>query len=138
MYPMARDHDGTDEGNSPEPQAVLDLMRLLSRFQDECPQAVLRLSLKEKTFWFLEGLRVITCLFVWFFFNKSLQPVRWKQPVIIKEISVIHFRLSSLNYNNSCKTVSLLCGILTVMVTGVDAQRSCSCTLPASHNQDIP
>ena len=34
------------------------------------------------------------------FFNKRLQPVRWKQPVIIKDISVTHFRLSSLSYNN--------------------------------------
>lgn len=67
MYPMARDRDGTDEGKRPEPQAVLDLMRLLSRCQDECPQAVLRLSLKQKTFWCLEGLRVITCLFLCFF-----------------------------------------------------------------------
>lgn len=67
MYPMARDHDGTDEGKRPEPQAVLDLMRLLSRCQDECPQAVLTLSLKQKTFCFLEGVRVITCLFVCLF-----------------------------------------------------------------------
>lgn len=104
MYPMATDHNGTDEGKRPEPQAMLDLMRLLWHCQDERLQAVLRISLKQKTLWFFgggEGYYSFVC------FNKRLQPVRWKQPVIIKEISVIHFRLSSLSYNSLQNSFSL-------------------------------
>lgn len=93
---MAIDHDGTDERKRPEPHAVLDLMRLLSHCQDDCPQDALRFSLKQKTWCFLEGMRVIVCLF-----EQNTTATQVETAVIIKEISFIHFGLLSLSINNS-------------------------------------
>lgn len=127
---MAIDHDGTDERKRPEPRAVLDLMRLLSHFQDDCPQDALRFSLKQKTLCFLEGMRVIVCLF-----EQNTTATQVETAVIIKEISFIHFRLLSLSINNlrfpSCTVFCLW------WWSEVGAQRSCSSALPASHNEDI-
>lgn len=95
--------------------SVLDSMRLFSHCQDECLQAVLRLSLKQKTLWGFEGVRVIVCL--------------------LKEISVRLLRLLSLSYKNLQNSFLL---VQYFACDGdKDAQRSCSYTLPSPHNQAI-
>jgi len=62
---MAIDHDGTGEQKRYEPQPTLVLVRLLILCQEECLQAVLRLSRNRRHFGFWRGggYFLFVCLF---------------------------------------------------------------------------